>query len=88
MKISSRKGIGYSPLTDKVYLGRQNREKGIWIGEKEDITNDFLQVSSQFFEKNTVRTINVSNGSKEIFIHCGDSKKEIESVINYLKKLI
>lgn len=85
--MSTRKGIGYSPLTDKVYLGRQDRVKGMWIGDKEDITNDFLRVSAEYFSKNTVRTVNVSNGTKEIFIHCGDSKAEIESVIKYLKSL-
>lgn len=85
--MSTRKGIGYSPLTDKVYLGRQDRVKGMWIGDKEDITNDFLRVSAEYFSKNTVRTVNVSNGTKEIFIHCGDSKAEIESVIKHLKSL-
>jgi len=32
-------GIGYSPLSDKVYLGKQNTEKRIWVGDKNDITN-------------------------------------------------
>lgn len=36
--MSTKKGIGYSPLTERVYIGRQNRLKGTWIGEKEDIT--------------------------------------------------
>lgn len=86
--MSVKKGIGYSPLTDKIYLGRQNKEKGMWVGEKEDITNEFLRVSSEFFEKNSVRTVSVSNGDTELFIHCGNSPKEIESVIKHLNSLI
>ena len=37
--MSIKKGIGYSPLTEKIYLGKQNQEKGMWIGEKEDTKN-------------------------------------------------
>ena len=32
-----KNGIGYSPLTDKVYLGKQNTEKRLWVGDKKDI---------------------------------------------------
>jgi hypothetical protein len=51
--MATKNGIGYSPLTDKVYLGKQNTEKRIWVGEKKDITNEFLAVSHEFFEENT-----------------------------------
>ena len=47
--MAQKNGIGYSPLTDKVYLGKQNTEKRIWIGEKKEITNEFLAVASEFF---------------------------------------
>ena len=86
--MSTKKGIGYSRLTDRVYIGRQDRNKGMWIGDKEDITNDFLSVSSQFFETNSVREINVSNGKKEIHICVDGTKKGIESAIKHLQKML
>lgn len=82
---STKKGIGYSPLTDKVYLGRQNKEKGLWIGEKEDITQQFLHVSFQYFEESTVRTISTGN-KKNLIINVVKDKKGIESAINRLQK--
>ena len=51
-----KNGIGYSPLTDKVYLGKQNTEKRLWVGDKKDITNEFLAVASEFFEENPAIT--------------------------------
>jgi hypothetical protein len=86
--MSTKKGIGYSPLTDRVYIGRQNREKGMWIGEKEDITNDFLAVSSQFFEVNSIREINVSSGRKEIHICVDGTEKGIKGAIKHLQKML
>ncbi len=80
-----KKGIGYSPLTDKVYLGKQNKEKGMWIGEKEDITNEFLAVSMAFFEENTIRTIGSENSSNLIF-NVSNNKKGIENGIKTLQK--
>ena len=86
--MSTKKGIGYSPLTDRVYIGRQNREKGMWIGEKEDITNDFLAVSSQFFEVNSIREINVSSGRKEVHICVDGTEKGIKGAIKHLQKML
>ena len=43
--MATKTGIGYSPLSDKVYLGKQNTEKRMWVGEKSDITSDFIAVS-------------------------------------------
>lgn len=81
-----KNGIGYSPLTGKVYLGKQNTEKRIWVGEKKDITNDFLAVSSEFFEVNTVRDVSCSNGKSNIFINVQNDKGSIEKVITNLRK--
>lgn len=85
--MSTKKAIGYSEFTDRVYLGRQNRSKGIWIGDKEDITSDFLAVCSVYF-KNGVREVNVSNGKKELFIGINKDDKQIKSLIKYLEKLV
>lgn len=84
--MSTKKGIGYSPLSDKVYLGRQNKIKGMWIGEKEDITNDFLNVCFQYFEENTIRNIGSPDSEKEnLFINIKNDKKSIEKIIKRLQ---
>jgi hypothetical protein len=35
--------IGVSPLTGTVYSGRVNLKTQMWVGEKTDITSDFLR---------------------------------------------
>jgi hypothetical protein len=84
--MTTKNGIGYSPLTDKVYLGKQNTEKRIWVGEKKDITNEFLAVSHEFFEENTIRDIGTSNGDSNLFINIKNDKASIEKVIKNLNK--
>lgn len=79
-------GIGYSPLSDKVYLGKQNTEKRIWVGDKNDITNQFLVVACEFFEENTVRDISCSSGASNLLINIKNDKASIEKVIDYLNK--
>jgi hypothetical protein len=81
-----KNGIGYSPLTDKVYLGKQNTEKGIWVGDKKDITNEFLAVSSEFFKENTIRDISCSDGASNLLINIKNDKVSIEKVIKNLTK--
>ena len=84
--MATKTGIGYSPLTDKVYLGRQNEEKHIWVGDKKDITNQFLAVSSQFFEVNSVREIKCSNGDSNLYVNIKNDKSSIDRLIKNLKK--
>lgn len=37
--------IGFSPLTQRIYIGRVSKKnKNMWAGVKKDITNNFLQV--------------------------------------------
>jgi hypothetical protein len=82
----TQNGIGYSPLTDKVYLGKQNKKKRIWVGVKKDITNDFIAVASEFFEANTIREIECSNGDSNIFINIKNDKQSVERLIKNLNK--
>jgi hypothetical protein len=84
--MSAKNGIGYSPLTEKVYLGKQNQEKGLWIGEKKDITNQFLDVAYSYFEEGTVRTIKTIDGKENLFINIQNDKESIEKIINHLNK--
>jgi len=86
--MSIKKGIGYSPLTEKIYLGKQNQEKGMWIGEKEDITSDFINVMFQYIEPNTQRTIRTASGSEtNIFFNIKRDKESVEKAIKYFEKL-
>jgi len=82
-----KNGIGYSPLTDKVYLGKQNKEKGMWIGEKQDITNDFLAVAHAYFSENTSRIVRCGKDSN-IFFNVKNDKDSIEKAIKSLTKLL
>lgn len=83
--MSTKKGIGYSSLSDKVYIGKQNTKKGMWIGEKEDITDDFLHVAFQYFGENTIRSI--KTGEKEnLLINILNDKESVEKLIRKLSK--
>lgn len=33
------KTMGVSPLTNTIYYGNVNEEKGLWVGEKKDVTD-------------------------------------------------
>lgn len=81
-----KNGIGYSPLTEKVYLGKQNTDKRLWVGEKKDITNDFIAVSFEYFEENTIRKIGSSDGSENLFINIKNDKASLEKIIKNLTK--
>lgn len=83
-----KNGIGYSPLSDKVYLGKQNTEKGLWVGEKKDITSEFIAVSLEYFSENTIRDIGCSNGDSNLVINIKNDKKSIEKLIKSLSKRI
>jgi hypothetical protein len=85
-EMATKNGIGYSPLSDKVYLGKQNTEKGMWIGAKQDVTNQFIEVSFAFFEENTIRNIGSSSGKENLFINVKNDKEGIEKIIKNLNK--
>ena len=86
--MATKNGIGYSPLTEKIYLGRQDTKNRIWVGEKKDITNDFLAVSSEYFAENTIRDIVCNTGSSNLFINIKNEPKYIKGVIKNLTKRI
>jgi len=79
-------GIGYSPLSDRIFMGRQNSKKSMWVGKKKDITNQFIDCSFHYFEENTIRTITVEK-AKHLFIHLKISDSAIDSVIKKLQLL-
>ena len=77
--------IGYSPLSEKIYLGRQNKEKGHWVGDKEDITSDFLFILEQFIPKQTTRQIKCGE-TKSLVLHIAETKEGYEKAIKYLQE--
>lgn len=82
-----KKGIGYSSLTDKIYLGKQNQEKGMWVGDKEDITSDFIDVMFQYVPEGTSRTIRgLYTNSQNIFFNVKKDKVSIKKAIVFLTK--
>jgi hypothetical protein len=85
--MSNKKGIGYSPLTDKVYLGTQNQEKGMWVGNKVDITNEFLAVASSYFTEGTVRDISCGN-QHNLFCNFKKDKVNLKRAINHFQKIL
>lgn len=81
-----KNGIGYNPFTDKVYLGKQNTEKRLWVGDKIDITNEFLSVADLFFKENHIREIHKSNEESNLFINIKNDRESVIKVINDLNK--
>ena len=81
----AKMGIGYSPLSEKIYLGRQNKEKGHWVGDKEDITSDFLFILEQFIPKQTTRQIKCGE-TKSLVLHIAETKEGYEKAIKYLQE--
>ena len=84
--MSTKNGIGYSMLTDRVYIGRQNKEKQVWVGEKEDITTDFLATLVAYLPVNKTRDIvGTVSGRESILIHCKKDAESIEKIIQFLQ---
>lgn len=40
------KAMGVSPITNTIYYGNVNEEKGLWVGEKKDVTD--MAIASVF----------------------------------------
>lgn len=66
--------LGYSPLTKNIYLGKQNN--GLWVGEKRNVTDEFLQVMEHKFPINTHDIIE-AHGKQLYRIISVDMDKEV-----------
>lgn len=85
--MSIKKGIGYSPLTQKIYLGKQDKTKGMWVGDKEDITSDFINVLFQYVGKNESRKITTVNRLDEtILCNIPNTKEGFNIAIKFFKR--
>jgi len=78
-------GLGYSPLSDNVYWGRQNKAKSMWVGEKKDVTQSFIATAFAYFEVNTIRTIG-SGKDANLFINIKKDPSSIKKIIKHLQK--
>lgn len=43
------KGFGVSPITNTIYYGTQNKEKRMFTGKKEDVTNEVIGAVFEWF---------------------------------------
>lgn len=71
----SKASLHFSELTGNVYWGRTNGN-GLAIGEKRDVTSEFLQVMEMKFPVNTTQIINV-NGKDKYRVIAVDLTKEV-----------
>jgi hypothetical protein len=83
--MSIKKGIGYSPLGDAVYMGKQNTIKRMWVGQKEEITDQFIAVAFEYFPENTIREIS-SDSTTNLFINIPKTPEGIQRIIDNLTK--
>ena len=82
-----KNGIGYSSLSGIVYLGKQNTKSKTWVGKKEDITSEFLDMVHMFFTQGTIR--NVSCGQDEnLIINIKKDKESIGKLIKALNEIV
>ena len=54
--------LGHSPLTGRIYLGRQKGDH--WVGDKRDVTSEFLQVMEHKFPIGTAQNVSVNGENK------------------------
>lgn len=50
--MAKRKGFGVSPLTNTIFYGTQDTEKHMWVGKKEDVTDDVIASVYEWFMGN------------------------------------
>lgn len=88
--MATKKTIGFSHMTSRVYLGRMTKDKSMWAGnDREDITTDFLNVLFQYVKPNTGRTVsNASNPEVNILLNIKQEKESVKKAIKYLEKLL
>jgi hypothetical protein len=81
--------LGYSSLTEHVYWGKTNSDKpGIWIGDKKDVTENFLNVIIDgYLSKNTKRDIMVDGKIKYSLMNIEHSKESIDRAIKILNEI-
>lgn len=47
--MAKKKGTGVSPITNRIYYGTQDTEKHMWVGQKDDITDNAIASVFEWF---------------------------------------
>ncbi len=50
--MARKKGFGVSPITNKIFYGTQETDKGMWVGTKTDVTEDVISSAFDWFVGN------------------------------------
>ena len=53
--------MGVSPITNTIYYGKVNKEKGMWVGDREDVTDMAIAAVFEWF-------LNQMDGKEEFII--------------------
>ncbi len=61
MAYKTVKKMGVSPITNTIYYGNVNEEKGLWVGEKKDVTDMAISAVFEWF-------LNQMDGKEEFII--------------------
>lgn len=61
MAYKTVKKMGVSPITNTIYYGNVNEEKGLWVGEKKDVTDMAITAVFEWF-------LNQMDGKEEFII--------------------
>lgn len=88
--MANKAGLGLSPITEKIYFGKQNPVKRMWVGKKEDVTDSFIDTMFEYVKKDEVREIVTENDVEgevtHFFLHSTKNKESITKMINFLNK--
>lgn len=52
LKMARKKGFGVSPITNKIFYGTKDTDKGMWVGTKTDVTEDVISSVFDWFVGN------------------------------------
>ena len=88
--MATKSGLGLSPITQKIYFGKQNIEKRMWVGTKTDVTDSFLDVMFEYVALDEVREIVTENDNEEetkhFFLHFKDDKESLQNAIKFIEQ--
>lgn len=47
--MANKKGLGVSPITNRIFYGTQNTDKNMWVGQKVDVTESAIAAVYEWF---------------------------------------
>lgn len=76
--MAKKKGMGVSPLTNRIYYGTQDTEKHMWIGQKTDITDSAIASVFEWFMAN----MDGNSNSDEPCCRCDSKQTNADRIRN------